>query len=225
MSKKVMLITGASSGIGRATALKAAEAGYRIVITARREEKLDEIVNQVGIENALAVKADITDLAQMGKVVHQAVDRFGKLDVVYANAGVGLNKSGTEHGDPEEWNKLIDVNIKALLWTARLTLTHLRETKGHFLVTSSVAGKIHMKGSIYGASKWFAYGFGQNLAREMEEWGGRCTVICPGMVNTEFFDEPKPDKLKPEDVADAVLFAIQAPHRSTLREIELMPTN
>jgi hypothetical protein len=100
----------------------------------------------------------------------------------------------------------------------------LKETKGHFILTSSIAGKITLKGSVYGATKWFAYGFGQNLAAEMAEWEGRCTTICPGMVNTPFFDEAKPDKLDPEDIADAVLFAISAEPRCAVREITLMPT-
>ncbi len=78
---------------------------------------------------------------------------------------------------------------------------------------------------MYGATKWFAYGFGQNLAMEMNEGGGRCTTICPGMVDTPFFDEPKPDKLKVEDVADAVMFAVNADRRNTVREVFLMPTN
>ena len=225
MSKKVMLITGASSGIGKATAIKAASQGHRLVLTARRKELLDEVVKTVGEDNAIAVSADATSFKQLEKVFEKAIDTFGQLDAVFANAGTGLDKAGTEDGDPEEWDKLVDLNIKGLLYTAKLAMPHLKKQKGHFFVTASVAGRIFMKGSIYGASKWFAYGFGQNLAQEMEEWGGRCTTICPGMVNTEFFDEAKPDKLDPMDVADAVIYALEAPHRNTIREIMLMPTN
>ncbi len=225
MKEKVLFITGASSGIGRATAFLAARNGYKLALVARRENKLKEIVEEVGEENAIALPADITKLEELEKAVHATVERFGKIDAVYANAGKGLNKAGTEKGDPGEWDQLIDLNVKALLYTAKMTLPHLRETRGHFLLTSSVAGKIYWSGSVYGASKWFASGFGHNLAREMKEWGGRCTIICPGMVNTEFFDEPKPDKLKPADIADAVVFALNAPYHSTVREIEVMPTN
>lgn len=225
MSEKIMLITGASSGIGKATAIKAASEGFKLVLTARRKELLDEVVASVGEESAIAVSADATSFKELQKVVDRAIDTFGRLDVVYANAGTGLDKAGVENGDHEEWDKVIDINIKALLWTANLTLPHLKETKGHFVLTASVAGRIFMKGSIYGASKWFAYGFGQNLALEMEEWGGRCTTICPGMVNTPFFDDAKPDKLDPIDIADAVLYAVNAPQRNTVREVMLMPTN
>jgi NADP-dependent 3-hydroxy acid dehydrogenase YdfG len=225
MNDKVLLITGASSGIGRASALLAAENGYKLALLARREDKLKEIVDEVGEDRAIALPTDITNLEELGRAVHKTIDKFGKIDAVFANAGKGLDKAGTENGDPREWDEMIDLNIKSLLYTAKMTLPHLRETKGHFIITSSVAGKIYLPGSIYGASKWFASGFGHNLSREMKEWGGRCTIICPGMVDTEFFDEPKPDKLRPKDIADAVVFALNAPQRSSIREIEVMPTN
>ncbi len=225
MSKKVMLITGASSGIGRATALSAADKGYKLILTARSEDKLNKLVEEVGRDQALAAPADVTVYKQLKSAIDSGVEHFGGLDVVFANAGTGLSQPGTENGEPEEWDQLIDVNVKGLLWTAKLTLEKLKPRKGHFIITSSVAGRIPLKGSIYGASKWFAYGFGLNLAEEMKEWGGRCTTICPGMVNTPFFDEAKPDKLDAQDVADAVIFATEAPQRSSIREVMLMPTH
>jgi len=150
---------------------------------------------------------------------------YQRLSGGFADAGKGVSQAGTENGDPQEWDQLIDINIKALLWTAQLTLPHLRSTEGHFILTSSAAGRRPIEGSIYGASKWFAYGFGQNLAEEMKQWGGRCTTICPGVVNTPFFEEDKADKLQPQDVADAVVFAIDANQRNSVREIYLMPTH
>ncbi len=222
---KVVLITGASSGIGEATAKKLVADGHKLIITARSKDKLDTIASALGEDNVLAVAADATQFEQLATVVKTAVDHFGRLDAVFANAGKGLNTAGTEAGDPDEWDTLIDLNVKALLWTAKITLPHLKKTTGHFLLTSSAAGRIPMKGSVYGASKWFAYGFGMNLAEEMKEWQGRCTTICPGMVNTPFFDEPKEDKLQPEDVADAVAYALAANPRNSVREIYLMPAN
>ena len=224
-NQKVILITGASSGIGEATADKVLEAGHKAIITARSTDKLQAIVDRWGEDNVLAVTADVTELAEIENVVHQGIDKFGRIDVVFANAGTGANTAGIEKGDPEEWMSMLDVNINALLLTAKASLPSLRESTGHFIITSSIAGKITLKGSVYGASKWFAYGFGQNLAAEMAEWNGRCTTICPGMVNTAFFDEPKPDKLDPNDIADAVVFAISANPRCDVREICLMPTH
>ncbi|MFT7566455.1 MAG: NADP-dependent 3-hydroxy acid dehydrogenase YdfG, partial [Pseudoalteromonas distincta] len=222
---KIVLITGASSGIGEATAKTLVNNGHKVILTARSEDKLTKLVESLGSNNALSVAADATDFTALENVVTKGIEKFGRLDVAFANAGMGVSTAGTEKGDPDEWSTMIDINIKALLWTAKLTLPHLRQNKGHFILTSSAAGRKPIGGSIYGATKWFAYGFGQNLAEEMSEWNGRCTTIAPGMVNTPFFDEAKPDKLDPQDVADAVLFAIEANQRNSVREIYLMPTN
>ncbi|WP_286741174.1 SDR family oxidoreductase [Pseudoalteromonas sp. UBA2102] len=223
--EKVVLITGASSGIGEASAKTLVNNGHKVILTARSEDKLAELVESLGEDNALSVPADATDFTELENAVTKGLKKFGRLDAAFANAGMGVSTAGTEKGDPDEWSTMIDINIKALLWTAKATLPHLRQNKGHFILTSSAAGRKPIKGSIYGATKWFAYGFGQNLAEEMSEWNGRCTTIAPGMVNTPFFDEAKPDKLDPQDVADAVLFAIEANQRNNVREIYLMPTN
>ncbi|MBQ4800082.1 SDR family oxidoreductase [Pseudoalteromonas sp. MMG006] len=223
--EKIVLITGASSGIGKATAKTLVNNGHKVILTARSEDKLTKLVQALGEDNALSVPADATDFTELENVVTKGLEKFGRLDAAFANAGMGVSTAGTEKGDPDEWSTMIDINIKALLWTAKATLPHLRQNKGHFILTSSAAGRKPIKGSIYGATKWFAYGFGQNLAEEMSEWNGRCTTIAPGMVNTPFFDEAKPDKLDPQDVADAVMFAIEANQRNSVREIYLMPTN
>ena len=224
-NEKVILITGASSGIGAATVQKVVAAGHKAVITARSADKLNALADRLGTDKVLAVTADVSKLADISNVVQQAKQRFGRLDVVFANAGTGLNTAGIADGGPDEWQTMLDVNVNGLLFTAKASLPALKETQGHFIITSSVAGKITLQGSVYGASKWFAYGFGQNLAAEMKQWNGRCTTICPGMVNTPFFDEAKPDKLQPEDIADAVMFAISADSRCDVREITLMPAN
>lgn len=221
--EKVLMITGASSGIGRATALEAARQGNRLVLTARRQHLLQELVAEIGDDRAIGMAADVSDFDQLSGVVDAGLQKFDRLDAVFANAGTGLNSAGTEAGDPDEWRRLVDINILGVLHTARATLPHLRQTTGHFLVTGSSAGRNTIKGSVYGASKWFVHGFAQNLAEEMKEWQGRCTVIAPGMVNTPFFDEPKPDKLDPQDVADAVLYAMNADPRNSVREVYVMP--
>lgn len=222
--QKVILITGASSGIGAATANTLLKAGHKVIVTARREQPLKAFVDKWGDHLVLPVVCDVSNISNVNSVVEQALEKFGTLDVVFANAGTGLSHAGVENGDAEEWASMLKVNVNGLLYTAKATLPALRKSKGQFILTSSIAGKIALKGSVYGASKWFAYGFGQNLAAEMAEWGGRCSTICPGMVNTPFFDEPKPDKLIPEDIADAVLHAISADKRCDVREIVVMPT-
>ena len=221
---KTLLITGASTGIGAATARAAAKAGWNVALIARSQDKLEALASEIG-ESALPLPCDATDRDALGEAVARAVEHFGGLDGVFANAGKGADHPGVEAGRPEEWHEMIHLNILAVLYTAHATLPHLRKTKGHFIVTGSKAGREHFKGSIYSATKWFVQGFAGNLAEEMREWNGRCTVITPGMVDTPFFDEGKPTKLQPEDIADAVVFALQQRDTSCVREIHLMPND
>lgn len=221
--RKTLFITGASSGIGAATARAAVAAGWNVGIMARSEDKLTKLTGELGAAS-FAVPGDATDLAAQQAAIAAVAERFGAVHAAFANAGTGLDTPGTENGDPEEWRRMIDLNIMALLYTAKASLPELRKTKGHLVLTGSVAGKIHIPGSIYGASKWFVQGYGGNMAQEMREWGGRCTVVAPGMVDTAFFAEGKPDKLKPEDIANAVVFALNQPERANVPEITVMPT-
>jgi len=191
---------------------------------ARRAEALEEIRDALGREHVEVLAGDATSIDAQREAVERLVERFGQLDAAFANAGVGIDTPGTEDGDPQEWKRVVDLNVLGVLWTAKVTLPQLRKTKGHFVVTGSVAGRTAGRGSIYSASKWFVHGFGQNLANEMQGWGGRCTIIAPGMVDTPFFDQPKPDKLAAEDIADSVMFALQAPPRANVRELLIVPT-
>ncbi len=221
---RTLFITGASSGIGEATARAAFAAGWNIALMARSADKLDALAEEMG-DRVLALPGDATDLAAQERAVAETVEKFGGLDAAFANAGMGVKAPGTEKGDPDEWRRVVDLNIMGLLYTTRVSLPHLRKSKGHLLLTGSAAGRRHIPGSIYGATKWFVHGYAGNMAEEMREWGGRCTVIAPGMVDTPFFDEAKPDKLQAEDVANAVMFALEQDPRATVREVYLMPTN
>jgi NADP-dependent 3-hydroxy acid dehydrogenase YdfG len=220
---QTLLITGASSGIGAATARAAVKAGWQVALLARSRDALEKLAAELG-DAALALPCDITERDQLSEAVAKTVERFGSLDAVYANAGKGSSRPGIEQGDPDDWHAMIHLNVLAVLTTAHATLPHLRKTKGHFVVTGSKAGRDHMKGSVYGATKWFVQGLAGNLAEEMREWGGRCTLITPGMVDTPFFDEPKPDKIQPDDVANAVVFALSQPRSADVREIHIMPS-
>ncbi|MFB0611226.1 SDR family oxidoreductase [Aurantiacibacter poecillastricola] len=224
MMNRTLLITGASTGIGAATARAATKAGWNVALLARSADKLEALADELGTM-ALAVPCDATDRDAVKEAVSTVTDHFGGLHAVFANAGKGVDNPGVEKGDPAEWHDMIHVNIMHVLYTAHETLPHLRKTKGMFIVTGSKAGRDHMKGSIYGATKWFVQGFAGNLAEEMREWGGRCTVITPGMVDTPFFDEGKPTKLQAEDIADAVVFALEQRDTSCVREIHLMPND
>lgn len=223
MSTKALFITGASSGIGAATARLAVSNGWHVGLFARSRDKLDALAGELG-EKAVALPGDVTDLDAQKAAMATFVGKTGGLDAAFANAGMGLSVAGTEKGDPEEWERMIGVNVLGLLWTVMAAMPHLKERAGHLLLTGSAAGRRHISGSVYGASKWFVHGYGGNLSEEMKSFGGRCTVIAPGMVDTAFFDEPKPDKLQAEDVARAALFALEADPRCAVNEIFLMPT-
>lgn len=223
MSSKALFITGASSGIGAATARLAVSRGWRVGLFARSRDKLDALVDELG-ENAVALPGDVMELGDLKATMATFVDQTGGLDAAFANAGTGLSTSGTEAGDPDEWERMIGVNVLGVLWTVKAAMPYLQQRAGHLLLTGSAAGRRHISGSVYGATKWFVHGYGGNLSEEMKSFGGRCTIIAPGMVDTPFFDEPKPDKLQPDDVAQAALFALGAEPRCAVNEIFLMPT-
>lgn len=220
---KVILITGASSGIGAATARAAVSAGHSVALLARSEDKLDDLVAELGSDHAFAVPCDVTDVAAQTRAFEATVTRFGKIDAVFANAGLGASAAGTEKGDIENFRTMIDVNIFALTVTCKLAIPHLKQSKGHLLLTGSRAAHATLPGSVYGATKWFVRGYAENLFAELGEHGVRVTNINPGMVDTPFFDEAKPDALKPENVADAVMFALNQPAGVAVPSLQIYP--
>jgi NADP-dependent 3-hydroxy acid dehydrogenase YdfG len=220
---RVLLVTGASSGIGAASARAAAAAGWRLGLMARSRDTLDALVAEIGEDRALALPADVTSVEAQRTAIETVVGRFGRLDAAFANAGLGATVPGAEGGDLENWRAMVEVNIWGLLVTVRLALPHLRAARGHVLLTGSRAARTELRGSVYGATKHFVHGFAANLLEEMRPWGGRCTVIAPGTVDTPFFDAPHPDGLTAEDVAGAVVYALEQPNRVAVGEVYLMP--
>jgi NADP-dependent 3-hydroxy acid dehydrogenase YdfG len=221
---KTMLITGASTGIGAATARMAVEAGYRVALAARSLDKLAKVVNELGgKDKAIAIRCDVTSWEDQQAMVDQALGAFGRIDVAFANAGIGATASGTEHGDVENWRDMIMTNLYGVALTAKVCIPQIRKNRGHLLITGSRAGRITLKGSIYGATKWGVTGYGYNLREELAGTGARVTLIEPGMVDTPFFDSPKPKAMKPEDVARAVMYAISQPDHVDVSELLVIP--
>ena len=173
MTEQTLFITGASSGIGAETALAAARAGWRVALFARRQDKLDSLVDQIGQDRALAIAGDVTDMDDLTRAVARTRDHFGGINAVFANAGRGLDSAGIAEGDPAEWREMMEINVMGLLWTVKATQAALQESAGHLILTGSAAGKRHIKGSVYGASKWFVHGLAGNMSEEMRDWGGR----------------------------------------------------
>ncbi len=222
MTPKTLFLTGASTGIGAATARAVVDAGWAVGLFARSADKIEALADELG-DAAMALPGDVTDPDAQARAIAALVERYGRLDAAFANAGLGANAKGTENGDLENWRAMLDVNIWGALVTARQAMPELRKTRGHFLVTGSRAGRSVIKGSVYGATKWFIHGWAANLLEEMREWGGRCSVIAPGLVDTPFFDESKPEGLRPEDVARGVIWALEQPATVNVGEVYLMP--
>jgi len=225
VSDPVVLITGASSGIGAETARHAARAGHRVVLAARTREKLEGLVAELGgPERALAVPCDVTDLEQQQAMVRRALDAFGRIDAVFANAGRGGSPGGFSGADPAQWKDMILTNVYGVGLTVQATLPALKESRGHLLLMSSAAGRATIPGSMYSATKWAVTAIGYNVREELRGTGIRVTLIEPGMVDTPFFDQPPETAMKPEDIAGAVMYALAQPRHVDVNEILVRPT-
>jgi NADP-dependent 3-hydroxy acid dehydrogenase YdfG len=223
-SDRVLLITGASSGIGAETARQAGEAGYRLVLAARSEDKLASLAESLGgPERAAAVKCDVQEWADQEAMVRTGLDAFGRIDAVFANAGVGV-MPGFQAESPEAWRDMILTNVYGAALTIRASIDALRESKGHLVLTGSVAGRIVYPGSIYSCTKWAITAMGEAARRELQGSGVRVTLIEPGVVDTPFFPEPEPITIEAEDIARAVLYALDQPGRVDVNEVVIRPT-
>ena len=226
----VLLITGASSGIGAATA-RAAAPTHRLVLAARSEEPLRELVAELGgEERALAVRCDVTEWDEVQALIAAALESFGRIDVVFANAGFGATRGFLEES-VEHWRSMVLTNVLGVALTIRATLPHLLERgDGHFLITSSVAGRRALPGSLYSATKWAATAIGEALRAELRQMHDnhaiRVTLIEPGMTDTPFFDNGAgPGALEDTDIAKAVLFALEQRDGVDVNEILIRPTS
>jgi NADP-dependent 3-hydroxy acid dehydrogenase YdfG len=227
-TKKVMVITGAGSGIGAATAREVRDR-YRLVLAGRRLEPLEELVVELGgEENAIAVSCDVAEWDQVEAMAASAVSAFGGIDAVFANAGFGAGRGFLEES-PEHWRSMVLTNVLGPALTIRATLPHLLEKgNGHFLVTSSIAGRRVLPGSLYSATKFAATAIGEALRAELRARDDgnriRVTLIEPGVVDTPFFDNRPGDRgLNDDDIARAVNFALEQPDSVDVNEILIRP--
>lgn len=224
MSDGVFLITGASSGIGAATAREAAAAGYRLVLAARSADKLQALTQELGgSERAIAVQCDVTEWEQQQAMVMAALEAYGRIDVAFANAGFGAAR-GFLAESPEQWRSMVLTNVYGVALTIRATLPSLTESRGHLLLTGSVAGRRALPGSLYSATKWAVTAMGEAARLELNGTGVRVTLIEPGMVDTPFFSNRPSEALAAEDVARAVMFAVSQPSQVDVNEILVRPT-
>jgi len=228
--EQVLLITGASSGIGAATARRAAEAGYRVVLAARREDRLRELAEELGgAQRAIAVRCDVSEWEDNQALARAALDSFGRIDAVFTNAGFGAHRGFLEES-VEHWRSMVLTNVLGAALTIRATLPHLLERgSGHYLITSSVAGRRVIPGSLYSATKWAVTAIGEALRSELRQMhdntGIRVTLIEPGMTDTEFFDQRPQNALADDDLARAAVYALTQPEHVDVNEILIRPSS
>jgi NADP-dependent 3-hydroxy acid dehydrogenase YdfG len=237
---KVVVITGASSGLGEATARYLAERGAAVVLGARRAERLQALVDEITRTGGAAsfVATDVTNPAQVQALVDTAVEKYGRIDVILNNAGV-MPHSPLERRKIDDWNRTIDINVKGVLYGIAAALPHMQRQKaGHIINVSSVAGhKVGKNNAVYAATKTAVRVITEGLRQEVKPWNLRTTIISPGAVATElpnsiteadvakgvgeFYDEYA---ISPEAFARAVAFAISQPDDVDVNEILFRPT-
>jgi NADP-dependent 3-hydroxy acid dehydrogenase YdfG len=236
LAGRVAVVTGASSGIGEATARLLAKEGCNVVLAARREDRLIALAAELG-EGTLVAPTDVSDPAACAALVARTLERFGSLDILINNAGLGLYGSIAE-GDPEDWRKMFDVNVLGVLYTTRAAVRQmLRQGAGDVLFVSSLAGRRvpRADGTVYAATKHAVNAIAEGLRMDVHEKGIRVLNVEPGLVRTEFPESSHPSAqeyyaekeytpLEAEDVARAVVYALLQPPRVSVNEILVRPT-
>jgi NADP-dependent 3-hydroxy acid dehydrogenase YdfG len=222
----VMMITGASTGIGAQTARRAVEAGWRVALGARREERIAALADELG-EGAVGRRCDVTSLADQEELAAAAFERFGRLDAVFANAGFGAKRGFLEESE-EHWRSMVLTNVLGVAFSIRATLPHLLDAEvGHYLLTGSVAGRRALPGSLYSSTKWAVTGMAESLRQELRQMhqnhAVRVTLIEPGMTDTPFFDQRPGDALAADDIARAAIYAASQPPHVDVNEILVRP--
>lgn len=238
LKDQVVLVTGASSGIGRATARVLSAAGARVVVAGRRTEQLAELVKESPTE-MLAVELDVTRLESVEEAVASAVGHFGRLDALVNNAGLMLAGMILD-ADPRQWVRMVETNLLGSMYAVHAALPHLIESKGAVIQVSSTSGRIASAGSgAYAATKFGVSAFAESLRQEVTERGVRVVVVEPGFVETELtshITDPmmraaaqsigqSMRTLQPENIADVIAFALSQPDHVAVNEILVRPTD
>ena len=228
---KTALITGGSKGIGYGIAEVLIKNGIRVAITSRSSvaaELAAKKLNEINTDYALGIAADVRDLASQQKAVDAVITKWGQLDYVVANAGVG-HFASIQELTPEQWHETIDINLTGVFFTAKATLDALKKTAGYFITIASLAGtNFFEKGAAYNASKFGLVGFTQAIMLDLRNEGIKVTTIMPGSVASHFNDHQPSEtdawKIQPEDIGQLVADLIHMPARTLPSKIEVRPT-
>jgi 3-oxoacyl-[acyl-carrier protein] reductase len=230
---KVAIVTGASKGIGKATALMLAKKGARLAISARSEDLLKEVAKGI-LTDSLVFKGDMSDEKDISVFIRAAYDKFGHIDILINNAGLGIFKPVSETST-EEWDTMFNLNMRGMFIATRASLPYLIKNSESVIVNvSSLAGKNAVpNGAGYAATKHAVLGFSKSLMLEERKNGLRVLAICPGSVDTPFFDPERvtvkprdPEKLlKADDIASSIIHMIELPQTAMISEIDIRPSN
>lgn len=240
--RKTVLVTGATSGIGEATAIKFAEATARLIVTGRRKDRLNELTEHLVQEYSVEVLPlcfDVRDIRQVEKHLGRLPEEWQKIDILVNNAGLAVGLSHIDEGDPDDWDRMIDTNVKGLLYVTRTILPGMvKRGSGHIINISSIAGKdVYENGNVYCASKHAVDVLSKAMRIDLLKHGIRVTNIAPGMVDTEFSlvrfkgDRQRADAvytgieaLKGSDVAEVIFYCANQPSNVCISDLVITPT-
>ncbi|WP_405867559.1 SDR family oxidoreductase [Streptomyces sp. NBC_00005] len=223
----VALITGGGSGIGAAVARQLLDAGHRVAVTGRGEERLRRFAKELGDpDGLLTIVGNAAEYDDIQSAVDRTLEAYGRLDTVVANAGVATHDSVAE-GDPAGWSEMVLTNVLGPALLIRASIDALKETRGRIVLVGSVAGFVNGPGNIYGATKWAVTGLAENTRRQVTEWGVGVTLIAPGRVETPFWDGlgslPPGRLLTADQIADSVVWAVRQPDGVDINTVVVRP--
>ena len=221
----VLLITGASSGIGAATARHAAEAGWRLVLAARSEDKLRELAEELGgEERAVGGALRRPGAGTTSRPPWRPRSTPSAASTPRSPTPASAPSAASSRRTPDFWREMVLTNVYGVALSIRAALPHfLEQGRGHMLLMGSLAGRRALPGSLYSATKWAVTSMGEALRQEVSDTDIKVTVIEPGQVDTPFFHEPKPDALKADDIARAVMYALSQPPHVDVNEVLVRP--
>ena len=236
ISGQVVIVVGASSGIGRAAAMLFAREGSRVVAAARREDRLQVLKEELAKEQREITvrRADASNPEDMQQLARETLQHFGRVDILVFASGINTRDRAMDRLTPEVWNSLVAVNLNGAFYATHAVLSSMRSARsGHLIYISSISGVItDVSGAAYQASKRGVLGMAHAIRMEEKQNGIRTSVICPGLVDTELLEQrpvkPAPEvlaqALQPEDVAETILHVAKLPPRAAIPELHLMPT-
>lgn len=240
--RKIALVTGATSGLGKAIALRLAKEGYNVIITGRRKERLEELEREIEIKyeaKVLSVSFDVRVYAEVEKAISSLPEEWKNIDILVNNAGLAVGLDPIHQGVVDDWERMIDTNVKGLLYVTRIVSPGMVARKsGHIINIGSIAGKdVYPNGVVYCATKHAVDALSKGMRMDFLPYNIRVTQICPGAVETEFSlvrfkgDQNRADQvyagyenLVADDIAEAVYYAVSQPSHVDIQDMLVMPT-